>query len=186
MGPLFPDTSFVQSQPNARTTTSNLAGEELALDEMNRGHISAARELIARAMNADEARWAETTFRRHFELQLLGITDGRQHFVHLEPEGLAGVVGLHHFEWGPPENVWLGWFAVDPAFQGRGLGTALFRAARAKARLIGYRKLFVETYSSQAFERARHFYRKQGLVESGRVAQYLPDGADMIVFSASL
>ena len=186
MGPLFPDTSVVQSEPNDGTATSNVSGEGFALDEMNRGHIAAARELIARAMNPDEARWAETTFRRHFELQLLGITDGRQHFVHLEPEGLAGLVGLHHYEWGPPENVWLGWFAVDPAFQGRGFGTRLFRAARAKGRLIGYRKLFVETYSSQAFGRARSFYQKQGLVESGRVAQYLPDGTDMIVYSGSL
>lgn len=153
---------------------------------MNRSHIEASRELIGRAMNPDEARWAATTFQRHFELQLLGITDGRQHFVHFEGEKLAGIVGLHHYEWGPPENVWLGWFAVDPAFQGRGLGSALFQAARQKARLIGYRKLFVETYSSEAFARARAFYIKQGLAESGRVGRYLPDGADMIVFSGDL
>jgi len=142
--------------------------------------------LIGRAMNPDEGRWAETTFRRHFDLAARGVADGRHYLVSREGSRLTGIVGLHHYEWGPPENVWLGWFAVEPECQGRGLGSSLMASICEHARSLGFRKLFIETYSSPAFDKARAFYARQGFARVGGISAYLPDGADMVVFSKSL
>jgi GNAT superfamily N-acetyltransferase len=142
--------------------------------------------LIRRAMNPDEAQWADETLHRHFQLQGIGVHDGRHYFSTCRSRHLAAITGLHHYEWGPPENVWLGWFAVAPEFQGSGLGTALFNLIQNRAYEMGFRKMFIETYSSPTFNRARRFYARQGFIEAGRISDYLSDHADMVVFSKIL
>jgi len=144
--------------------------------------ISACVSLIERAMNAEEARQAEETFRFHFVCQNQGVDDGRRYWVLND----VGLIGLHRYQWGPSENVWLAWFAVDPDFQGQGLGKALIQMATEEACRLGYRKLFIETYSTPEFARARAFYQAQEFAEMGQVRNYLPDGGDMIVYAKSL
>jgi GNAT superfamily N-acetyltransferase len=146
----------------------------------------AVRTLIAEAMNQEEADWAETTMCRHFELERLGVFDGRHYFVRREGGVIKGVIGLHHYEWGPKENVWLGWFAVAPSFQGLGIGKGLLESIQEQASQLGYRKMFIETYSSPTFARARDFYSRRGFRAAGRIADYLSDGSEMIVFSKRL
>ncbi len=142
--------------------------------------------LISAAMNPDEGAWAAETLERHFRLRALGVDDGRRYFV-LRPDGsLEGVTGLHRYEWGPRENVWLGWFAVAPARHGAGLGAVLLRETEEAARGLGYRKLFVETYGSATFARALRFYEKAGFRRVGRIEEYLPDGSPMIVLGKVL
>lgn len=143
--------------------------------------------LIRRAMDGDEARQARQTFRFHFACRRHGLDDGRAYYVLAAATSLCGLVGLHHYHWGPPENVWLAWFAVDPAWQGRGLGTLLLEAMTHEARRLGYKKLFIETYSTPVFARARAFYRSQGFIQAGTVRSYLSgDAGDMVVFLKNL
>jgi GNAT superfamily N-acetyltransferase len=153
------------------------------LDTMLAEDVGQTEDLIATAMNPDEGRWAGVTMRRHFDLQRLGVSDGRQYFVTRDFGRVIGIVGLHHYEWGPSENVWLGWFAVAPQEQGKGLGRILLLEIQGVAYAQGFRKLFIETYGSKTFEMARVFYANQGFQEAGRIANYLPDSSDMIVFS---
>jgi type I site-specific restriction endonuclease len=49
-----------------------------------------------------------------------------------------------------------------------------------------YRKMFIETYSSPTFDKARRFYTAQGFNEVGGIRNYLPDGADMVVYLKTL
>jgi len=156
------------------------------LSEMIAEDTMPVRTLIAEAMNEDEGAWAEITIRRHFELQRLGIFDGRHYFLHREGPVIEGIVGLHHYEWGPKENVWLGWFAVAPSFQGKGIGKGLLLSIQARAWQLGYQKLFIETYSSPTFARARVFYSRNGFWEVGRISGYLSDGSDMVVYGKNL
>ncbi len=142
----------------------------------------AIQALITAAMDADEGVLAAETIRRHFAAAGAGISDGRRYYVYREGGSVAGMVGLHHYEWGPAENVWLGWFAVHPSRQGNGIGKSLLALAEKKALETGYKKFFVETYGSPTFARAREFYARQGFVVAGQVANYLPDGGDMVVF----
>jgi len=150
---------------------------------MEHAQILACVDLIARAMDADEARFALATFRFHFECQRHGIHDGRHLFVCDAGGAPQGVVGLHFYHWGPPQNVWLSWFAVDPALHGTGLGSRLLNEVRGLARKLGYERLFIETYSGPVFERAVRFYQRNGFRQAGSIEGYLPSGANMLVFS---
>jgi len=160
-----------------------MGGRRAALRPMEHADVPACVDLVARAMDADEARFALATFRFHFACRQHAIDDGRRLFVCEIAGRLRGVVGLHHYHWGPPENVWLSWFAVDPEFQGAGLGSQLFESATRLARDLGHRRLFIETYSSPTFDRAVRFYRRHGFRQAGSIEGYLPNGAAMLVFS---
>lgn len=148
--------------------------------------IDSVVQLISRAMNPDEGRQALKTFQFHFSCKYHGINDGRSYYVLAEGSSARGIAGLHHYLWGPPENVWLAWFAVDPDLHGQGFGTLLLNAIIHKAKQLGYMKLFIETYSTPEFARARAFYRTQGFTQAGRVQSYLSNNGDMVVFSKDL
>jgi GNAT superfamily N-acetyltransferase len=145
-----------------------------------------AATLIGEAMNPDEGAWARTTIGRHFEMRAGGLDDGRRYFALLVDGMMAGITGLHHYEWGPDENVWLGWFAVSPRLQGRGFGVRMMSETVQAAKALGYGKLFVETYDSPTFSRAVRFYGKAGFGMAGRIENYLPDGSSMVVFLKEL
>lgn len=137
-------------------------------------------------MNAEERACAEETFREYMSSKRSGTDDGRELFVLSEQGRIVGITGLHFYLWGPPENVWLSWFAVDPSVHGRGIGKRLMAASLARARERGFAQMFIETYSSPTFARARSFYASQGFELAGFVTGYLPDGSDMIVYRQSL
>jgi GNAT superfamily N-acetyltransferase len=143
-------------------------------------------QLISEAMNEDEGRWAATTIKRHFVLRNLGIDDGRKYLVFESAGHVVGISGIHHYEWGPPEHVWLGWFALDPAMRGQGYGAEMMTVTEDLARQQGYRKLFIETYQSETFQGAIKFYEKHSFSLVGSIRGYLPDGSDMLVFSKKI
>ncbi|OHB63559.1 MAG: hypothetical protein A2Y76_02525 [Planctomycetes bacterium RBG_13_60_9] len=150
---------------------------------MGEPNVEEAAALVTRAMNADEGRWATKTMRFHFECRRHQLDDGRIYYVWRQGGGIKGLVGLHHVIWGPEENVWLAWFAVDPDSQGRGLGRRLLAEIEQVAAGKGYWKLLVETYEHEDFAKARRFYENNGFRETGRVANYLSDGSAMIVYA---
>lgn len=162
----------------------NLAdGSLVAMNELDLGEAAV---LVARAMNADEGRWAERTMRFHFGCRRHRLDDGRMYYVWKRAGVIHGLVGLHHVIWGPEQNVWLAWFAVDPACQGQGLGRRLLAAVEEVAVEKGYRKLLVETYQHEDFEKARRFYESNGFRETGRIANYLSDGSAMVIYAKTI
>jgi GNAT superfamily N-acetyltransferase len=154
-----------------------------ALEPMGAQDMEEAAALVGRAMNADEGRWAARTMRFHLGCRQHNLDDGRMYYLWRQGGAIAGLVGLHHTIWGPEQNVWLAWFAVDPAWQGRGLGRRLMAAIEELAVAKGYRTLLVETYEHADFARARRFYEDSGFLEVGRIADYLHDGSAMIVYA---
>jgi ribosomal protein S18 acetylase RimI-like enzyme len=145
-----------------------------------------AAALVSRAMNADEGRWAARTMRFHFGCKAHGLDDGRSYFVRRQGGAIVGLVGLHHAVWGPEENVWLAWFAVDPDCQGQGHGRELLAAIERTAAAQGFRKLLVETYEHAEFDKARRFYERNGFERAGQIAGYLADGSAMVVYAKRL
>ncbi len=160
--------------------------EHGVLNPMGEGDIEAAAALVARAMNVDEGRWAARTMRFHYGCQTHGLDDGRSYFVRWQGDAIVGLVGLHHAVWGPEENVWLAWFAVDPDWQGKGLGRELLVAVERIAAARGFRKLLVETYEHPDFDKARRFYERNGFQHAGQIMDYLPDGSPMVVYARRL
>lgn len=137
-------------------------------------------------MNAAEARWARQTFDFHFKCRRHGLDDGRIYFAMHSESYISALVGLHHYAWGPGENVWLAWFAVHPDYQRQGIGRSMLAFIETQARTRGYRKLFVETYAHPDFDKARKFYEASGFQRAGDINNYLPGGEDMIVYVKAL
>jgi len=150
---------------------------------MHADHVDAATEIMALGRNEEVGARAHATFRRHFEMQRLGLDDGRRYFVWMQDDRVAGVTGLHHYSWGPDENVWLAYFGVHPDFRRHGIGAAMLTEMQRLAKL-SYRKFFIETHGSN--ERAHGFYESQGFREAGTISEYNPDGAPMKVFVKDL
>jgi GNAT superfamily N-acetyltransferase len=148
--------------------------------------VEAVARLISNAMNADEGDQARETLDFHFTCRLHGMDDGRTYYVLADTTGIQGVVGLHRYLWGPPEIVWLAWFAVDPNVRGTGCGKRLLDYILDRATNRGYRRLYIETYSTPEFAAARRFYEAKGFVLAGGVQSYLPDGGDMVVYAREL
>lgn len=155
---------------------------EVLIESMEEAECEEAVELIALAMNGEEASWAWKTMKHYFACRKEGIDSGRDYYVWRYEGGIHGLVGLHRQIWGPKENVWLSWFVVHPEHHGKGIGSALIDLITEKARHAGYKKLLVETYDSPTFEKARSFYKAKGFSKVGNIEDYLPDGAAMVVF----
>lgn len=158
----------------------------LVLRDMQKNDVGPVCELIGNAMNEAEARWAGRTFESHFASRAHGLDDGRHYYICSGDSGVQAIGGLHHYAWGPDENVWLAWFAVHPDYQRRGIGRRALTELEARAREAGYRKFFIETYDHPDFANAQRFYKACGFVQDGRIPNYLPGGEDMLVYSKML
>lgn len=156
------------------------------LVEMQQHDIPDAVNLIKHAMNDDEADWANMTMNYHFGCASNHLDDGRYYYVWQNDTKVVGITGLHHYNWGPKENVWLGWFALDPDLHGMGLGHELLDQMVLLAKEKGFKKLFIETYMSPTFEKARSFYQSKGFKLAGQIENYLPDGESMVVYMKEL
>ena len=172
--------------PGSSRVHADALGAELALQPMQEAHIGQAVSLISRVMNPEEGGYAAQTLHLHFTSRKSGVDDGRILYVLTSGSRLAGVVGLHQYTWGPSENVWLSWFALDPLLQGQGFAARMLEAVMAEARQHHFMKLFIETYSTPEFARARAFYRAQGFAEVGGIPGWLPDGGSMVVLYKDL
>ena len=78
------------------------------------------------------------------------------------------------------------WLAVDPAAQGRGVGSALVRAVEEKLVGRGARLLVVETSSRPDYEGTRRFYARSGYHEAARVRDFYAPADDRIVLTTRL
>ena len=157
----------------------------LFFKELKKEGIEDVIEIISTSMNSNEGRWAKKTINFHFFCKENNFEDGRFYFIALKENKIIGIVGLHHYIWGPDDIVWLGWFAVHKNYQRKGIGTYLMSKVIEAAKSRGFRKIFVETYSGKDFNKARSFYSKFGFKKVGRIKEYIGND-DMIVFGKKI
>jgi ribosomal protein S18 acetylase RimI-like enzyme len=88
------------------------------------------------------------------------------------------------------DRMWnLYFIAVDPTFQGQGLGGALMAHVEAELRQQGdsiARVLIVETSSTDQYARTRDFYAKIGYDEEARVREFYGPNDHKVMFWKSL
>jgi ribosomal protein S18 acetylase RimI-like enzyme len=139
-------------------------------------------ELLAAtgAFNADEIQVA---------LSLLDVSsEGDYEFLGAFDEETDRLIGYACFGATPATDGTydLYWLAVDPAAQGRGIGSALVRAVEAKLLDRGARLLVVETSSRPDYEGSRRFYARSGYREAARVRDFYAPADDRIVLTTRL
>src|SRR5947207_2714619 len=92
--------------------------------------------------------------------------------------------------WGPTpatEGTYdLYWIVVDPAWQGKGVGTLLLRAVEQKLVAEGCRLIVVETSSRAGYAPTRGFYERRGYAPAARVPGYYAPDDDLIVYLKDL
>lgn len=81
---------------------------------------------------------------------------------------LIGITGLYQGKNDPADVAWLGWFGVDSAYRGRGLGKKLLLWTMAQARSEGYKKLRLYTSTYPAEAAAQILYEKLGFSITGQ------------------
>lgn len=75
------------------------------------------------------------------------------------------------------------WIAVDPTFQGGGVGTLLVDAVLDAMRAAGGRLLLIETSSRAEYARTRDFYDRAGMTLEARVRDFYAPGDDRLIYA---
>ncbi|MEN8906828.1 MAG: GNAT family N-acetyltransferase [Clostridiales bacterium] len=158
----------------------------LNIKKMNKDKIEEVVELISISMNKNEGEWARKTINFHFFSQENKQDDGRQYFIACINGETVGIVGIHTYIWGSPHTTWLGWFAVNPKYQGLKIGYNMMLYIEDYAVKSGFKRLLVETYTTDDFEKARKFYESYGFMKVGGIEDYLDKGQHMVVFGKTL
>jgi GNAT superfamily N-acetyltransferase len=83
-------------------------------------------------------------------------------------------------------SVDLFWLATDPAAQGRGIATLLFRSVEAEARAAGRWLLMLYTSSSPAYAAARRMYIREGYYLAMQLSGFYHRGDDLCVYVKEL
>jgi GNAT superfamily N-acetyltransferase len=68
------------------------------------------------------------------------------------------------------------WIAVDPTFQGKGLGRSLLHEAERLIREMGGSRIYVETSSKMQYESTRLFYERCGYVTASVLDDFYAPG----------
>lgn len=111
--------------------------------------------------------------------------DGYRCIVALAPDGCGGtsLAGYVCFGKTPmTERTYdMYWVAVDPAFQGRGIGARLLDAMAAGVAADGGGGIRVETSSTEAYGTALRFYLNKGFRVVGRIPGFYRKGDDLVI-----
>jgi len=153
---------------------------------MEKEDTSAVVGIISRAMNREEGVCARKTIEQHHLLKYHGEEEGRSYYVVKVNGKVIGITGLHKELWVAGDSVCMGWFALDPEYQRRGIGSRMMERTIWIAREKGFKRLFVETYTGDDFESARNFYEKFGFEKAGEIKDYVREGVNKIMYSKLL
>ncbi|HEX9282452.1 MAG TPA: GNAT family N-acetyltransferase [Gemmatimonadales bacterium] len=92
--------------------------------------------------------------------------------------------------WGPTPGTQgtydLYWIVVDPAWQGKGVGTALLRAVEEQLTTDNGRLIVVETSSRADYTATRAFYERRGYAAAARLPGYYAPGDDLVIYLKDL
>ncbi len=74
------------------------------------------------------------------------------------------------------------WIAVDPACQGRGMGTVLVSFAEEKIKAMEGHMICIETSSTEKYLPTQQFYEKLGYVLESRIRDFYRIGDDRMIY----
>jgi ribosomal protein S18 acetylase RimI-like enzyme len=75
------------------------------------------------------------------------------------------------------------WIAVDPSYQGNGIGKSLIKFTEQKIKEKGGMLILVETSSQEKYQRTISFYNACGYTEVARIRDFYKPTDDLIIFA---
>src|SRR5881296_2125152 len=103
--------------------------------------------------------------------------------VHDDPVEVVGAGGAGGRTTGTYD---LYWIVVDPAWQGKGVGSALLRAVEERLPTDNGRLIVVETSSRAEYAPTRAFYERRGYAPAARLPGYYARGDDLVIYLKDL
>jgi GNAT superfamily N-acetyltransferase len=91
-----------------------------------------------------------------------------QYFIVKDANGkTVGVTGWYTEKPGPEDTIWLGWYCIDPAERGKGLGKEILQWSISQVKEMGYKKLKLYTSDDPNEATAQILYEKLGFALVG-------------------
>ena len=159
---------------------------EITFREITPDDLDQVVDLITASAYKEYGERARMTLEKHYTRLAHNDDDGRLYWVATKEDTIVGICGLHHYEWGPQDVVWSGWFHVHPHFQRQGIGTKMMQHVCTTAQKIGYRRMFIEVYEDEEFTNGRDFYERFGFRSVATIPDYNREGVGAVVFSKKL
>jgi ribosomal protein S18 acetylase RimI-like enzyme len=151
-------------RPVGRAQRARLEALVAATGAFRPAEVATAVELLDEALAGDD------------DYRFLGAYDG---------DALVGYAC-----WGPTsgtEGTWdLYWIAVDPAWQGKGVGSQLLREVESRLTAQRGRLLVVETSSRADYAATRAFYERRGFTRAATIPGYYAPGDDLVLYTKDL
>ena len=88
-------------------------------------------------------------------------------FVLMERGRIIGTTGIYHLATDPEDQVWLGWFCIDPDFRKKGFGGMLIEWTMDQARQKGFKKMKLYTSDDPEVTTSEILYDKLGFKKVG-------------------
>ncbi len=101
--------------------------------------------------------------------------------VEKETNKVVGTTGIYERVGDPLDLCWLGWYCVDPAYRGHGIGKQLLDFTLDYARSNGMKKMMLYTSTDPAEHRAYEMYTRRGFVINND-RERIPEGDYEIFF----
>ena len=144
-------------------------------------------ELARECYSRDLLNQCLRTFQSHAAARRAGLDDGRVLFGLYRDEQLAGVCGLHHYDWGPDGVCWASWFFVHPKYRCGNTSALLFCGLVLAAKERRYRHLYLETPAEHAdYSAIDRILDRLPFVRQAVLPEYYEPGVAMLIYRLTL
>ncbi len=178
--------------------SSRLAGETIqklvsrfppnaSFRQLSLQQLPQAVDLARMCYPQDLLRQCLQSFCSHDAAQRAGLDDGRVFFGVYRNSQLAGVCGLHQYDWGPPGICWASWFFVHPMYRSGATAALLFTGLLRAANEKQYRYLYLETPTDHAsYSAIDHLLERLPFVRQATLPDYYEPGVAMLIYRLAL
>ena len=155
----------------------------MRIRSMRKKDIGKAAKVFAEHSN--DLGFAKKTALKYFKTSLNAKEKKRdftllKYWVAEENGQIIGVVGIWNLMAYPANTAWLGYFAVSKTFQGRNIGSKLYKTAETYARKRGVTIFCVDTSQEEWDAGSGAFYRGKGFTKVGKIPHFWGKGDHQI------
>jgi ribosomal protein S18 acetylase RimI-like enzyme len=74
------------------------------------------------------------------------------------------------------------WIVVDKLFHGQKIGSSLLQATESKIKMLGGKRVYIETSSTESYKPTRYFYRSRGYKKEAVLNNFYREGDSKVIF----
>lgn len=147
--------------------------------------IEAVIEIVSSHVSEDGP-FARSYFQAFFTRLVAGAKLEQNYVAENDLGCVIGVCGYGPDQYDTPDILWLKWFYVRKDYVGTMVGFRLYEQVLNDLRKLGTRKLYLDTSSYTAYNKAVRFYRSAGFVQEGLLLDYYGPAEHMLIMGVHL